>query len=493
MRTGKILVVDDDPDILETIRFSLEKEGHQVTAVEDGPAAAARLASEGYDLLLADLMMPGMTGSELVRQTLKRGPRLVCVIMTAYGSFKTAIKVMKEGAFDFIEKPLDLNALSLLVARALAHRQLLVENAALEQAVRIHQRSLPLSATLDLISAFDRVLDAASREVRAEDAYLLLWLQDRAEFVLCGARGVAAGTPPGAVLPGDACMGGEVVKTARPVLVGTGESWAGPKAAPLGEDRFVSSLLVPLGLEERIIGVLGIGSLDLDRSFSAADQEALAVLAGYAAVGIENARIHDDVKLRDLEVIIGFSHALVEREPWLRGRPERVAVLSKIVAREMGLDRRTCEEIYYGGLLSDLGKIGVPDSVLSESSAPGEVERTAIHRFPVIGKTIHTPSPDLGAIAEIVYTYHERYDGTGPEVLGGDAIPIGSRIVAAAVAFDAMTSGQSHLPATDLERALEALRERAGTLFDPAVVDAFVSALGNTRLSVSGDGRVKRS
>jgi response regulator RpfG family c-di-GMP phosphodiesterase len=163
------------------------------------------------------------------------------------------------------------------------------------------------------------------------------------------------------------------------------------------------------------------------------------------------------------------------------------------VAKEMGLDPVTCEEIYYGGLLSDLGRIGVSGSIRPASSGPGNGEPAEIRRVPLIGKEIQTPSPDLGSVADIIYTYHECYDGEGREGLRGEQIPIGARIVAVAVALEELTSGGSHGPAMDLKAALESLREGAGTRFDPGVVNAFERALGDSQVSVSLDGRVDRS
>ena len=472
---ARILVVDDDPDILETLRFFLEKEGHEVTAADSGPAALRALAQEPHDLLLTDLRMPGMSGAELIRLTLERDPQVVCVLITAHGTIDSAIHVMKEGAYDYVQKPLDLEALSLVVARGVERRRLLTENVAFRNAVLLHDLSLSVCASLDLSAVLEQVLDAVVRELRTVHAYLLL-RSDDGSFTLRGARGAAGEAPIGTVIAPEACLAGQAFETGESILVRQSDPWPGPRSSALGEDRYLSSLVVPLRARDRRVGVLGIGMDGPGRSFTPADEKSLAILAAHAAVAIENARLHDDLRRRYFQVVVGFSRALESRDPYLRGHSERVALLAQFTARQMGLDERRCEVIYHGGLLHDLGKIGVSDHVLHKPASLTEEEFNEIRLHPAIGREILAPIPDLAPIAEIIYTYHEKYDGSGyPNRLRGEQIPLHSRIVAVADAYDAMTSGRPYQTRMSFDAARARLKEQAGRMFDPQVVDAFLS------------------
>jgi HD-GYP domain-containing protein (c-di-GMP phosphodiesterase class II) len=141
----------------------------------------------------------------------------------------------------------------------------------------------------------------------------------------------------------------------------------------------------------------------------------------------------------------------------------------------MELDEKRCEVIYHGGLLHDLGKIGVSDAVLHKPARLTHEEFEQVKLHPHIGREILEPIPDLAPVAEILYTYHEKYDGSGyPNRLRGEEIPLHSRIVAVADAFDSMTSGRSYQAMMSFEAARAELKELAGRMFDPKVVDAFL-------------------
>jgi len=474
MPVNRILLVDDDPDILETIRFFLEKEGHAVTAVGDAERALEALALEPYDLLLTDLMLPGISGSALIHETLARHPQMVCVLITAHGSIGSAIEVMKEGAYDYVQKPLELEKLGCVVARGLERRRLLTENVTFRNALLLHEVSLSLCASLDLSQILERVLDAVVREMRTDHAWLLLRTEGNA-LALRAARGIPAEAPAGTVIDASRCLGGAVLATGRALLLPREDPPAAPRSKALGEDRFLSALLVPLRARDALVGVLGVGVEDPARRFTPAEEKALSILAAHAAVAIENARLHADLQRRYLQVILGFSRALESKDPYLRGHSERVAAVAREIGREMGLDEKTCEVLYHAGLLHDLGKIGVSDMVLHKPARLNNREFDEIKRHPAVGREILSPIADLAPVAEILYTYHEKVDGSGyPQGLRGDAIPLAARIVAVADGFDAMTSGRVYQATMPRDAARDLIRKLSGTSYDPEVVAAFL-------------------
>lgn len=121
---ARILIADDDEVSCQLFAEVLETEGYQVTRVPSGDEALARLRGEAYDLLLVDVRMPGLSGLEVTRTVHKEFPSLPILVMTAFGSIETAIEAIREGAFDFISKPMNLEELKKTVARALAQQRL---------------------------------------------------------------------------------------------------------------------------------------------------------------------------------------------------------------------------------------------------------------------------------------------------------------------------------------------------------------------------------
>ncbi len=159
----------------------------------------------------------------------------------------------------------------------------------------------------------------------------------------------------------------------------------------------------------------------------------------------------------------------------------RVGRVAAAIARQLGLDGVEAARLRLAAPLHDIGKIGIPDSVLLKPGPLSEAEWSLMRRHPAIGAEIvgrDQPGLLLPLVAEICRTHHERWDGRGyPDHLAGEAIPLAGRIVAVADAFDTMTHSRPYRPARPVRDAIEELRACAGSLYDPAVVDALLAVL----------------
>jgi two-component system, cell cycle response regulator len=178
--------------------------------------------------------------------------------------------------------------------------------------------------------------------------------------------------------------------------------------------------------------------------------------------------------------------ALTERNPLLGGHLSGVAELAERTARRLGLPPEEVERIRHAGELHDAGKVAIPEGILFKAGPLSEEEWRFVRRHPLIGERIVRSAPSLSRVAELVRSTHERWDGGGyPDGLPADAIPLGSRIVAVADAFDAMTSDRPYAPARSEHEALEELRRCAGTQFDAAVVEAFRAVVAGRALPLA--------
>ncbi|MGE5609850.1 MAG: sigma-54-dependent transcriptional regulator [Bacillota bacterium] len=128
---AKILIVDDQEMMRDSLAATLAREGHEVVAANDGPVAVTRLNATKFDLMVTDLKMPKMTGIELLQEAKRLRPEMPVVMMTAYATVNTAVEAMKLGAYDYIQKPFDGEEIKLLVERTLEHNRLIRENQAL--------------------------------------------------------------------------------------------------------------------------------------------------------------------------------------------------------------------------------------------------------------------------------------------------------------------------------------------------------------------------
>jgi len=168
--------------------------------------------------------------------------------------------------------------------------------------------------------------------------------------------------------------------------------------------------------------------------------------------------------------------ALAARRSELEDHVNSVAVVARRVGVELGLSAVALQELVYAAELHDIGKVAIPDSILSKPAPLDEEEWAFMRRHTVIGEHILAVAPSLSGAAMVVRSTHERFDGTGyPDRLRGEQIPLAARIIAVCDAYDAMTSQRPYRARVSSAAALEELRRCAGTQFDPAVVQAFIA------------------
>jgi HD domain len=176
--------------------------------------------------------------------------------------------------------------------------------------------------------------------------------------------------------------------------------------------------------------------------------------------------------------VSALCQAVETKDFYTRGHSERVSRGSVMIAREIGMRAERVEAIRYAGMLHDVGKLGVPTSVLQKNGALTDDEYAAIQLHPMRGLDIVREIGFLDEALAGIMHHHERIDGRGyPMGLAGDEIPEFARVLAVADAFDAMTSNRSYRGARPVPDAVAELRRWAGTQFDPAFVDAFVAAI----------------
>ena len=330
----RVLIVDDERDIRTTLHAVFGSAGYDCRTAPNGREAARLFEAEGSPLTITDLKMPVMDGLQLLRHLKARDADAAVIMLTGAADLTTAVESLKQGASDFILKPVNLDQVLLAAERALERRQLVRER-------REHQALLETrvaEATRDLAAALD-----------------------------------------------------ELRETYRATLEALGS-------------------------------------------------------------------------------------ALATREVGTELHSRRVHAYSIALARAHGLGEPAIEALGRGVLLHDIGKIGIPDTILLKPGPLTDEEWAVMRSHPEFGRQILERIPFLRDAIPVVYHHHERWDGTGyPLGLAGPAIPLGVRIFALADAFDAMTFDRPYSKAISMDEARERIREAAGTHFDPDVVATFVA------------------
>jgi len=328
-------VVDDEEHVRKLLQRILEDAGYNVFMAGSGQEALDKLVqseNQKPQLILLDIMMPGKSGIELLPEMKTSYPDTAVVMATATSDINIAIQCMKQGAYDYITKPLNLDEVILCVDRALEKRRLELE----------------------------------VKEYRQH-------------------------------------------------------------------------------LEEKIA------------------EQAEKIRASF------------------LNAMTALAYALEAKDKYTSGHSQREAEIAVAIAKEMGLPEESIDKIRLAGLLHDIGKIGVRESVLNKPSRLTDEEFQYVQKHSEIGEHILAPIADDEEILRLVRYHHEHYDGSCyPDRLEYDQIPLGARILAISDAYEAMTSERPYRKAMSNKAAYTEIECGKGTQFDPEIADAFLGNRGSS-------------
>ena len=211
-----------------------------------------------------------------------------------------------------------------------------------------------------------------------------------------------------------------------------------------------------------------------DPQVSSVDMKLLDAAGGYTGIVLDNACLYDDQQLMFVGTLEALTAAIDAKDPYTCGHSQRVSHVASMLAEAHGLDTEQLERIRIAGLVHDVGKIGVPESVLRKSGKLTDEEFKLIQAHPEIGHRILRDIPALEDVLPGVLYHHERFDGRGyPKGLAGRDIPMVARIIGLADAFDAMSSNRTYRAAMPRERVLAEIDANAGVQFDHDLVESF--------------------
>ena len=213
------------------------------------------------------------------------------------------------------------------------------------------------------------------------------------------------------------------------------------------------------------------------------------------ALHVADERLYDEKGIRrrtklSSETSDALLQVLKERQPALRDHLSQVAQLALALGERLGLRKEQLDELARAAELHDIGKIAVPEEILSKAGPLDDREWEFVRQHTLVGDRILSAAPTLTAVAKLVRASHENFDGSGyPDAVAGQEIPLGARIVSVCDAYHAMTSDRPYRPAMDGASAVEELRRCAGKQFDPQVVEAFCDLFGPPPDAPSEDSR----
>lgn len=330
------------------------------------------------------------------------------------------------------------------------------------------------NSSLEIDDVLNSVMDRVVELLKAERGFIML-LENERQLMVRVARGIDKSTIKSDDFKVSSNIINQVVVEKKPIL--SSNAMDDPRFDAFGSvslHSIRSILCVPMISKERVVGVIYVDNRIKTGVFKKSDLQLIDAISYHAATAIENARLYGNLK----NAVRTLANAIEARDSYTRGHVERVSRYSLEIAKELNLPKMELNEIEISSILHDVGKIGIPDTILKKPSALTAEEREIMKNHTIQGKAIVEPI-DLSSRIKAGILYHqEKFDGSGyPEGLKGTDIPLFARILAVADAYDAMRSDRPYRKRLPQEVAIAEMKKHTGAQFDPVVVEAFLRVL----------------
>lgn len=354
----------------------------------------------------------------------------------------------------------------------------------LEHLAALHEIDLVISASLDLRVTLAQLIDHVAEQFHVDAADVLLLNRNTQTLEYAAGRGFRTGGIKDSRLKLGEGIAGLAALERRSIRIPDrlGRENGFVRASRLEGEGFVAYYAVPLMAKGRVQGVLEAlhrSPLDLDGE----QQGFLEALSAQAAIAIDNATLFEDLQRSHSAITLaydatleGWAHALDLRDSVTERHTERVTEMTVRLARTLGMGEEELVHLRRGSFLHDIGKIGIPDSILRKAGPLTPDEWGIMRRHPRMAFEMLQPIAYLRPALDIPYCHHEHWDGSGyPRGLKGEQIPLAARIFALADVWDALhAADRPYRASLSREETCDKIRSLAGSHLDPAVVEAFL-------------------
>jgi len=508
---NRILIVDDEDSIRELLGEFLSEHYSEVQLACDGREAVAILEEHPVDIVMTDLVMPEISGLDLMKRVQDQNKDTVVIVMTGYASVKSAVEAMRLGAFDYLIKPFNLSESLMTLERASelidlkrekaklvdeltvankeleGHRERLKEevyqtNKLLQQRVvelsTLYEVGKSLIAELDREPLLKQIVDRVSNLLRAQKTSLMTYDTETNNLKIEVSSGLDKGMERSLAVELGSGPSGYCGLMRQPLLVEDISEDARFQKFAVPFYLGKSFLCVPLVARDELIGVLNIADKANGEVFNQSELDFVVTMTSQASIAIDNARLYENVKQAYLNAVRSLMGALEKKDLYTRGHSERVTKYCSLLADALKMPEEEKENLLTASSLHDIGKIGISEGILNKEGGLTDEEYDIIKTHPAMGEQILMPLDFLSNAVDLVRHHHEREDGRGyPDGLSSEGLTTGMRILIVADAFDAMTSKRSYRSSLPMEKVISELEKGRGTQFHAEVVDAFVSIL----------------
>ena len=491
----RLLIVEDVPDDAELMVMRLEEENFDVEWQRvQNEADFLKALKDEPDFILADWSLPHFSGLRALELLKEKRLDIPFILISGSIGEEAAIDALHQGASDYILKDRS-KRLGQAVRRTLDSRRYQQEKEHAEADLKRRLAELEvlykMSTSLRYLESLDEILKTMLDQILAaiNTNAGAIWLKkhDQDELYLASAQGWYTGLDNLIVKPKDSIVGYTYVKDkpyrCEEFVQDNKLSASSLNVTPPGW----GGAMIPIHSHKERIGVLDI-AVPLPRKITDEEIRLLVSIAEMAGIAIHRTKIFEELQDAGIalasaydETIKGWANALELRDKETEGHSERVTAFTLKMAKNMGIPEDKLIHIYRGSILHDIGKMGVPDTILLKPGPLDDREWEIMRKHPQYAYEMLKPIDYLKPALNIPYCHHEKFDGTGyPRGLKGDEIPHEAKIFAAVDVFDALTSDRPYRLAWSKKEALEHIRKESGKHFDPKVVTIFLELISES-------------
>ena len=488
----RILVVDDEECILDIFKSYFKSvTDYTLLTAKDGLEALKIIKSNQINCCFTDLSMPRLDGLELARRIYQYDNTIPVVVMTGYPSMDIAIETLKNGVVDFITKPFNMEEILPTISKVISSRSTFVENILLKEEVEKSKELIKINneltqkineiETINLIlqdldqakssrDIFKKLVKLSGKITPCDEAHFCFFTQGMKNYEIITSFHKNRHMKIVDTEIIDKEMIEKIVADGIPYLIERKKC----------EGNIIA---IPLKIRSRVFGVLASIINSKERSFSEKDIYFLNFLLDKASFSIENLALYENIYENLFSTLYAFVETIEARDPYTKQHSASVSAYAMSIAKENGCSQEEITKLDISGNLHDIGKIGIPDSILLKPGSLTDEEYEIIKKHPVIGSNIIGHLGMWTEEQDIIRHHHEKFDGTGyPDRLKGEEIPLLARILSVADVYDALTTDRSYRRRMSDKAAVEIIKENSGSQFDPEIVNVFSDLYGKNLL-----------
>jgi response regulator RpfG family c-di-GMP phosphodiesterase len=481
---SRILLVDDTPEVIQLLTDFLSVYSCEIHTASTGKEALSLLSSQDIDIAVLDIKLPDTDGLSLLDTIKLQDPAIAVVMITGYNEPDLIIEAMKKGASDFLIKPFSIDKLLLVMMRVRKQRDLLLEknnmlsdledrrkievlNRQLERKIAELTRMYHISSIFNSLSIFEDIYEKSvgivNEVLNPETSGYYIVDHESRQLILYRTNGNGKASTIESSVPVDKRLLQEMKEGKHHIIK---------------DDKTFS----PLMIKGECVGMLMAGAKANGHSngsaFTDEDLYLLRLISDKASVQIENRMLYESLFESVLHTLTSLIIAINRRDMYTEGHCKRVADMCLCLADRIGASDYDKDVVRVVAPIHDVGKIGIPDSILLKPGRLTDEEYATMKSHSVYGEEIINRFDILSNEAKITRHHHEFFDGRGyPDHLAGSAIPYCSKLIALCDAWDAMTTNRPYRKSMSMEEAMTEIRRCRGSQFDPDLADCFLEMM----------------